>query len=120
MEPRFCKECDEQIEGRIDKKFCSDQCRNTHNNNLNSDTNNHTRNVNRILKKNRRILFELNPKGKSGTTKEKLLILGFRFNYITSYYRTRKGSIYQYCYDQGFIKTGQNYFYLVHKKDYLD
>lgn len=117
---RFCKDCGELLEGRVDKKFCSDQCRNTFNNNLNSDTINHTRNVNRILKKNRRILIELNPEGKSGTTKDKLLGLGFKFNYITSYYKTKKGAFYMYCYDQGFIKISENYFSLVHKKEYLE
>ena len=39
-----CLECKDPIIGRADKKFCSDQCRNTYNNKLNSDSNNFVRN----------------------------------------------------------------------------
>ena len=33
-----CLECGEAFNGRIDKKFCSDYCRNTYNNKINNDT----------------------------------------------------------------------------------
>jgi hypothetical protein len=120
MEKRRCLECDEAFTGRIDKKFCSDQCRNTYNNRLNSDESNQIRNTNRILKKNWRILNDLNPSGKASATREKLLRLGFQFSYVTGYYQTKKGDVYYYCYDQGYIQTGENYYSLVHRKDYAD
>ena len=120
MEKRTCKECGDLIEGRVDKKFCSDQCRNTYNNRLNSDETNLVRNTNRILKKNRRILSDLNPDGKASCSRDKLLTFGFNFNYVTGYYTTKKGDTYYYCYDQGYIKTGDNFYTLVWRKDYLD
>jgi len=40
---RNCPECGEKIIGRADKKFCSDQCRNSYNNRLNSDASNTVR-----------------------------------------------------------------------------
>ncbi len=41
-----CVECGEEIKGRADKKFCSDQCRSAFNNRLNSDATNFIRNIN--------------------------------------------------------------------------
>ena len=37
--------------GRADKKFCSDGCRNSHNNTLNKDSSNLVRNINNRLRK---------------------------------------------------------------------
>ena len=119
-EKRVCLECGELLIGRIDKKFCSDQCRNTYNNRQNSDETNLVRNTNRILKKNRRILIKLNPDGKANVSRDKLLQLGFNFNYITSYYQTKKGDTYYYCYEHGYIKTGEKYYTLVYRKEYLE
>lgn len=120
IEKRICPECGDLIVGRVDKKFCSDQCRNTYNNHLNSDETNLVRNTNRIIKKNRRILKNLNPDGKANVSRDKLLRLAFNFNYISSYYQTKKGDTYYYCYDQGYIKTGENNYALVYRKEYLE
>ena len=120
MPIKKCLECEDSFEGRVDKKFCSDQCRNTYNNRLNSDASNLVRNTNRILKKNRRILEELNADGTTKVAKEKMLRKGFKFDYITSYYTTKKGDTYYYCYDQGYIQTGEKYFTIVKRKEYLD
>ena len=62
---RKCIECGDSFHGRADKKFCSDQCRSAYNNRLNSDATNFVRNINNTLRKNRRILEELNPSGKT-------------------------------------------------------
>jgi len=63
-----CLECKIEIEGRIDKKFCSDYCRNSYNNKVNKDSKNLIRNTNNRLRKNYKILTDLN---KSGKTKVK-------------------------------------------------
>jgi hypothetical protein len=62
--------------GRADKKFCNDLCRNNYNNQLNSNSYNLVRNINNILRRNRRIIEELNPSGKTKTTREKMLVKG--------------------------------------------
>ncbi len=115
-----CVECGEKIIGRADKKFCSDQCRNIYNNRLNSDVNNYVRNVNNILRKNRRILAELNPTGKTKIKKEKLLVQGFNFNYFTNTYITKTGNIYYFCYDQGYLEIENDFYALVKKQEYID
>lgn len=113
-----CLECGEKIIGRADKKFCSDQCRISYNNKLNSDETNYVRNVNNILRKNRRILLELNTTGKSRVSRDKLTEKGFDFVYYTSTYTTKEGSQYFYCYEQGYLPVEKNYYLLVVKKGF--
>lgn len=104
MEKKVCGECGEVIKGRSDKKFCSDMCRNAHNNKLNSDTNNYVRNVNNILRKNRRLLEEeLGKEGKKVVGKQKLSDKGFNFKYYTSHHHTKNNDAYVYCYEFGYL-----------------
>lgn len=108
-----CLECGEKIVGRTDKKFCSDYCRNAHNNNLNKDSKNMVRNVNNLLRKNYRILEELNPDGKIRITKSKLTAKGFNFGYFTSIYTTKTGNTYYFVYDQGYLPLEGDFYALV-------
>ena len=109
-----CQECGKTLMGRIDKKFCSDMCRNSYNNRLNSDSYNLIRNINNQLRKNRRILEDLCPIDKSKATKTTLIGKGFDFNLITSIRTTLKGSIYHFVYDYGYLEL-ENDFYLIVK-----
>jgi predicted nucleic acid-binding Zn ribbon protein len=120
MEKRKCLECGYEFFGRVDKKFCSDQCRNTYNNRLKRDVNNYVRNINNILRKNRRILESLNPKGKAKVHKTKLMLKGFNFDYFTNVYRTKSGKIYYFCYEQGYLQLKDDYYALVIKSEYVD
>jgi hypothetical protein len=88
-------------------------------NRVNSDSDEVTyiRNVNNALRKNRRILGQLNPYGKTRASLDMLLSKGFNFNYFTSTQRTREGLVYYYCYDQGYRKIDQEIFLLVKKKN---
>jgi len=112
-----CLECGEKIKGRVDKKFCSDQCRIAYNNKLNSDENNYVRNVNNTLRKNRRILQELNPNGKIRVSREKMNEKGFDFTYFTHQYITKEGAVYHFCYEQGYLALEKNWYLLVTRKD---
>ena len=117
MENKTCLECGKVIYGRIDKKFCDDQCRNTFNNRRHASTNQHVRHVHHILRKNRRILQELNPTGKGRTTQNRLIQRGFNFSYHTSTYRTKAGAMYFFCYEYGYLSVEHNFVILVKKKD---
>ncbi|MFN6038341.1 MAG: hypothetical protein ACK452_07730 [Bacteroidota bacterium] len=117
IKKRKCPECGEEFHGRVDKKFCSDQCRNTFNNRNNSDVTNYVRNINRILKKNRRILESLNPEGKAKSSRKKLSELGFNFSYFTNILKTQKGATYYFCYEYGYLELENDYFFLVKTKD---
>ena len=119
IEEKVCLECGTKIIGRADKKFCSDQCRVAYNNRLNSNETNFMRNVNNVLRKNRRILIDLNTTGKSRVSREKLHEKGFDFGLFTSTYVTKEGSIYHYCYEQGYLQVDKNWYLLVVKKETL-
>ena len=108
-----CPECGEKIKGRSDKKFCSDACRNTYNNEQNKDATNLIRNTNNQLRKNYRILQKLNPTDKTKTTKSKMLLSGFDFNLFTSIYTTKVGKVYYFVYDQGYLALENDYYALV-------
>lgn len=116
MEARSCLECGDPIQGRSDKKFCSDYCRNSFNNKVNKDGKNLIRNTNNRLRKNYRILSELNPNGKTKVMRHTLNGHNFDFNLFTSTYTTKAGKVYYYVYDQGHLELG-NDIYLLIKRD---
>lgn len=110
-----CLECGELVKGRADKKFCSGYCRNAYNNRLNKDRRNLIRNINNRLRKNYRVLEQLNPHKKSKTSRKNLLNKDFSFEYITSIYTTKKGITYYFVYDQGYLPLENDYYALVKK-----
>lgn len=120
METNACMECGEELMGRIDKKFCNDQCRNTFNNKQNRTANEYVRKINNILRKNRRILEEFNPGEKSAISKEKLLLNGFNFYYYTNVYETKQGKKYFFVYDHGYLELEDEKIALVRKKEYVN
>jgi len=113
---KTCPECDNKIIGRIDKKFCSDYCRNAFNNKINKDSKNLIRNTNNRLRKNYRILEALNPNKKTKTSRTKLMERGFDFNYFTSIYTTKVGKIYYFVYDQGYLPLENDFYALVKRE----
>ncbi|GEL10583.1 hypothetical protein SAMN05192550_0376 [Flavobacterium glycines] len=112
---KSCLECGEKIIGREDKKFCSDGCRNAYNNKMNKDSNNIMRNINNKLRKNYRILAELNTDGKSKITRTKLLSKGFDFEFFTNILKTKTGNTYYFLYDQGYMLLENDMYILVRK-----
>ena len=116
MENKQCLECGDPVKGRVDKKFCNDYCRNAYNNKVNKDSKNLIRNINNRLRKNYKILSELNPSGKTKVTRTKLYDKGFDFQFFTSIYKTKAGNTYYYIYDEGYLAL-ENEIFLLIKKD---
>ena len=118
MTENLCPECKGPFRGRVDKKFCSDSCRNTYNNRINSDVNKYIRNVNNLLRKNRRILNELKA-GKKTVHKSELEKKNFDFQFFTNIYTTKNGHTYYFCYDHGYRELENDYYMLVIKEEYV-
>jgi predicted nucleic acid-binding Zn ribbon protein len=117
---RFCIECNkEEIIGRIDKKFCSDGCRNNYHNREKRAFRYIASDIDKILRKNRMILAELNPKKNTVASKEKLSARKFDFNFFTNIYRTKKGNTYFFCYDYGYTFLANEKVMIVTKSDYV-
>ena len=102
--PKPCLKCGKTLRGRVDKKFCDDYCRNVYNNHIKADSNHYVRNINHILRKNRRILESLLPENRQDikVTRDKLIFMGFCFEYFTHMHSNRKGETHFFCYDYGF------------------
>ena len=93
----YCIECKKLLNGRSDKKFCDEGCRNNHNNRLNSIAYKNVKNINKILRINRNVLNSLLPNEDKTTVSQKtLLILGFNFEYYTHTYHTKAGNQYYF------------------------
>jgi predicted nucleic acid-binding Zn ribbon protein len=118
--PKTCESCGKAIKGRIDKKFCDDGCRNNFNNQLKSNSGNkYVRNINNALLKNRRILAAVfGAKDETlKTTRDKLLQQGFQFKYNTHTYTNKKGNVYFFCYDYGYLPLENDWFLLVKRRE---
>lgn len=117
---RFCLYCQEPISGRVDKKFCSDQCRNTFNNEKNAISETHIRQINSILRKNRKLLEEQSGQiNKKIITLNTIAIAGFNFNYYTSTFTNKRGQTYFFCYEYGYLKLGTDKLMIV-KREHTD
>ncbi|WP_410222341.1 hypothetical protein [Pedobacter sp.] len=117
MEQRLCLDCNTEIKGRSDKKFCDDQCRSNYNNKIRASDNDFVKKINQILIKNRKILKDENPEGKAKINKDKLLKKGFNFNYYTHIYKTQTGNLYTFCYEFGFLHLNEDQLLIVKKEE---
>ena len=114
-ESKTCLECGREVFGRSDKKFCSDSCRSAYNNKvLSSDQ--HIRKINRKLKRNHSILASFNIEGKTKVHKENLMKEGFDFDFLTNVYVTKDQKEYRFCYDQGYLLLGNDFYLLVKRE----
>ncbi|WP_033417676.1 hypothetical protein [Cytophaga aurantiaca] len=119
MDKKNCLHCSTTFMGRTDKRFCTDQCRASYHNNSRSKEERLIGNVNKVLRKNRRILRSINPTGMSVVRKEVLTELGFNFNYFTSLYNTKEGNQYQFCYDMGVLQLDDAKVRIVEYQSYM-
>ena len=103
-----CNECGEAMNGRSDKRFCSDLCRNVYHNRERISQTQKIREVNTILSRNRRILKQCL---ESRSTKIPLSYLyknGFDFNYFTHHVKDPKGELVVFCYEVGYQQMGND------------
>lgn len=106
MNKRKCKNCQELLEGRIDKKFCSDYCKSSYHyeQGKQKEESLYVR-IDRQLKTNRRILKEFNRSGKSTVRQKVLHEEGFDPKFFTHYWKNTKGNVYLFCYEYGFLSV---------------
>jgi predicted nucleic acid-binding Zn ribbon protein len=97
-----CEYCGMEFIGRVDKRFCSDQCRASFHNEKHKANNIAMIQINKILKNNRRILKKLNPIGKTTVPKSFLELQGFDFRFYTHLYSSHNNT-YFFCYEYGYL-----------------
>ena len=123
MEKRvaICQVCGTELAGRMDKKYCSDQCRAQLNNRKKKSDLGEKMilDINRILRKNRSILKVSSPLGKTTTRQEYLHMQGFDFKHFTHQYKTQKGHTYYFCYDFGYLLLPEEKVLIVNWQSYM-
>ena len=104
-----CPECGKDIEGRIDKLFCTSYCKSSyHYKRTRDDESNLFKKIDNQLKLNRRILKEYNKAGKAIVRKQTLHEEGFDPKYFTNYWKAKNGNLYLFCYEFGFMETKEH------------
>ena len=107
---RKCIYCKETFEGRIDKKYCSAYCRSAwyyHQHKEKEST--QFKKIDRQLKQNRKLLKNYNKAGLATIRKLELLQEGFNPNYFTHYWKNKRGQVYLFCYEYGFLAKEDKY-----------
>ncbi|QCR21114.1 hypothetical protein [Pontibacter sp. SGAir0037] len=119
---RTCTQCAKVIVGRSDKRYCSDACRHLSNNTSrrHSEGERRMQQVNGALRKNRSILRQLSPQGKTTIPRQYLELAGFDFRYFTQLYRTQRGNTYHLCYDYGYLLLPEEKVLIVNWQPYMD
>ncbi len=97
-----CRECGKEMQGRTDKKYCSDNCRSEYHNKRYRDQKSIFSPIDKKLHKNRAILVKASS-GRGIITAKRLLDMGFDFRYHTQTYLSESGLLYKYCYDTGYV-----------------
>lgn len=117
METKICLQCGSEIKGRVDKKFCDDQCRTAFNNHVNCDTI-FMRTIHHNLRKNRKILKELIPPEMKEMiiSRRKLEEKGFCFTYHTHTQTNKAGTVYRFCYEYGITPADHDHFIIINQE----
>ena len=119
-----CLYCNEILSGRLGKKFCTPYCRSAYHYKENKQKQDKLYvTIDKQLKMNRRILKEYNKAGLATVRKQTLLDVGFNSKYFTHYWKNKKGQVYLFCYEFGFLEvqdSGNIKYILVKWQAYMD
>ncbi len=119
----YCFHCEKALEGRADKKYCDRYCKSAHQYVKDKDRPERFYNVvDNHLRINRKILKQYNKAGKATIRAQVLLDLGFNPNFFTHYWKNRKGEVYLFVYEYGFLRkreNGKEKFILILWQDYM-
>jgi predicted nucleic acid-binding Zn ribbon protein len=105
---KLCPICQTPLNGRADKKYCSDQCRGIANHKKKLQNQIVLIAINQQLRRNRALLKKLCPEGTNTVRKEILVSMGFNFNLFTSMFLTSSRQVYYLCYDYSYSPTLEN------------
>ncbi|WBU90820.1 hypothetical protein [Cellulophaga omnivescoria] len=122
MKIKFCLQCNKELIGRSDKKFCDTDCRSSYHNTNRPMHEITIKQINSALRKNRSLLAHFCPSGKSTVKKEVLVQLGYRVDLFTHIFPFKNG-VYFFCYEFGYlpiVDNGVHKMLIVHKQEYMN
>lgn len=120
---RECLCCQKELTGRSDKIYCDVHCKSAHQYQVTKTTGGTLfRQIDLQLKKNRAILKGYNKSGMAKVRSEVLFQEGFDPNFFTHYWKNKKGDVYLFVYEYGFLKRnerGRDKYVLVLWQEYM-
>ena len=123
---RLCKKClncEKELFGRVDKKYCDPQCKSSHQYKKEKEQPERFYNkVDNQLRLNRKLLKEYNKAGKAIVRSEILIREGFNRKFFTHYWKNSKGDVYLFVYEYGFLKKTEHNiekYVLIRWQDYM-
>lgn len=124
MKSKMCQFCGEEMEGRVDKLFCNPNCKSAFHYKKSHEKEASIYNkIDHQLKQNRRILKNFNKAGKAVIRKENLIADGFNPKYFTHYWKNKKGDVYLFCFEFGFLEKkekGRSKYVLIQWQNYME
>ena len=122
--PRKCLYCNQELVGRIDKKYCDPHCKSAHQyKKAREEPETFYNKVDDQLQLNRKLLKKYNKGGKAIIRSHILLNEGFNPNFFTHYWKNSKGDVYLFVYEFGFIKSKEHAvdkYVLIKWQDYMN
>ena len=103
-----CLSCGAPLVGRNDKRFCDDACRSGFHNKEGKEQNGCILRINKILKRNRKILIDHYNQNMPVVAIQKLLEHGFLIGFFTSIDILNKKEPIHYCYEYGYKLMSKN------------
>lgn len=104
---KLCPICGSSVQGRTDKIFCSVKCKSVDQYEKRMQNERTFLIIDRQLKINRKILKRHNKSGYTTIRSEELLRDGFNPNFFTHYWKNKKGDVYLFVYEFGFLKLNE-------------
>jgi len=120
---KICPVCGILIKGRSDKIFCSRKCKSIEQYENREKTEFFYLKVDRQLRINRKLLKKYNKSGYTTIRKQELTEEGFDPKFFTHYWKNKKGEIYLFVYEYGFLSisnNGKEKYVLVTWQDYME
>ncbi len=116
-----CKICKKYITGRIDKIFCSIECKNYYHTNLRKATRVVVKEIDTILHRNRSILLEILGKNRIQIKVNRILLekKKFRFKYHTHLHVNKNNKTFYYVYDLSWMEFSDDEI-LIKRKNYIN
>lgn len=106
---KLCLNCKKEVIGRSDKLFCDAYCKSSFQyKKKQNDEKSLYETIDKQLKTNRRLLKLFNKAGKAVVRKEELIAEGFNPKYFTHFWKNKKGDVYLFCYEFGFLAKTEN------------
>jgi hypothetical protein len=119
-----CLNCKEIIIGRSDKLFCDVYCKSSYYyKKKQSEKKSLYEIIDKQLKTNRKLLKSFNKAGKAVVRKEELIAEGFSPKYFTHFWKNKKGDVYLFCYEFGYLaknENGRSKYVLVKWQEYMN